>query len=290
MNNSPRARLLLAGVCLLLCSVAKGKDYAIEVIFFTPQDALSQTAEQFPVDRIIPAPDNGLHLFAEDQDPQADSSDPQTGPPGSHFDNPLTAPEASETPTGALNIITQPGQIRPEASETPTDALNSHFDTPQAEQPIWQALPREKYILNEVADRLKRSGRYRILKHIAWRQPMVDKNQAKAIQIYAGRDFSELFPERAYRRVEFGDTMPPLDQDQISNAVRELAGTVRVAITRYLHVYTDLVYRLPGDSSSGAGRRLAASTDAGGLCHQFPPPHAQPRTSLYRSPAGWHTG
>ena len=219
MNTSLRATLLLTGFCLLLCSVAKSKDYAIEVIFFIDKNALSQTAEQFPVDRIIPAPDNGLNLFAEHrQNAQAENQ----------------VENWAENQTENSNSA----QI---------NATTSHLDDTQADTSIWQALPREQYILDKVADKLKRSGRYRILKHIAWRQPMVDKNQAKAIQIYAGGDFSELFPQRAYRRVEFGDTMPPLDQDrQISNPLRELAGTVRVVITRYLHVYTDLVYRLPG--------------------------------------------
>ena len=209
MNNRLNARRLFAAACLLLCSAASGKDYAIEVIFFVNKDALSQTAEQFSIGKVIAAPDNGLNLFAEHQDARTENQ--------------------TENNNSA--------QINPAIS--PPDSI-------QADLSSWQALPEEEYILDKVAGRLARSGRYRILKHIAWRQPMVDKHQAQAIQIYAGRDFSELFPERAYRQVEFGDTMPPFDAHQpMSNAVRELAGTVRIVITRYLHIYTDLVYRLP---------------------------------------------
>ena len=218
MNNSLSARLLSAGFCLLLCSAAKGKDYAIEVIFFVNKDALSQTAEQFSIDKIIAAPDNGLNLFAE------------------HGRN---AQAENQVENWAENQTENNNSAQ-------INAATSHLDDTQADTSIWQALPREQYILDKVADKLERSGRYRILKHIAWRQPVADKNQAQAIQIYAGRDFSELFPERAYRRVEFGDTVASFDTGQpTSNSVRELAGTVRVVITRYLHVYTDLVYRLP---------------------------------------------
>ena len=213
MNNRLSARRLLATVGLLLCSAASGKDYAIEVIFFVNNNALSQTAEQFSIDKVIAAPDNGLNLFAEHQDAGTENQ---------------TENQTENNNSAQINPIISP------PDDTQTDPSS------------WQALPREAYILDKVADRLARSGRYRILKHIAWRQPVVDKHQAQAIQIYAGRDFSQLFPERTYRQVEFGDTIAPLDTHQpIPNAVRELAGTVRVVITRYLHMYTDLVYRLP---------------------------------------------
>ena len=108
----------------------------------------------------------------------------------------------------------------------------------------WQPIPAEDYILNNVAEKLTRSGRYRILKHLAWRQPVVDRDDALPINITAGRDFTSLFPERAYRQIEFSDTSTETDQSA-SNTVRELAGTINVVITRYIHVYSDMVYRLP---------------------------------------------
>ena len=203
MTRNPRIKLLLPAICLLFCSLAQAKDYSIEVIFFVNKDGLSQTAEQFSIDQIIPVPNDGLNLFDKNEHPDIE--------------------------------ITNQGVI-----------VEKNIDDELEEPLIWQALPEEEYILNNVANKLKRSGRYRILKHIAWRQPVVDKNQAKAIQIQAGRDFTELFPERAYRPVEFGDTINSFNEDEeLSKAVRELAGTIRVVITRYLHVYTDLVYRLP---------------------------------------------
>ena len=108
----------------------------------------------------------------------------------------------------------------------------------------WQPIPEEEFILNDVANKLKRSGQYRILKHMAWRQPVVDKNDSLPIMIAAGRDFTQLFPERAYKQIEFSDTTKQTDNSS-NNKVHELAGTIKVAITRYLHVYSDLVYRLP---------------------------------------------
>jgi hypothetical protein len=106
----------------------------------------------------------------------------------------------------------------------------------------WQAIPEDEYILNGVAEKLKRSGNYRILKHIAWRQPVVEKNESRPISIQAGRDFTGQYPERAYRQVEFNDSV----QNSSGNSkVLELDGTVNIVISRYIHLYSDLVYRLP---------------------------------------------
>ena len=111
--------------------------------------------------------------------------------------------------------------------------------------PLWRPLHPDEYILNNVAERLKKSGRYRILQHLAWRQPVVDKANSQPIQIRAGRDFSELFPERAFRPIEFSDTLTDAEESNFTTEVRELDGTINIVIGRYIHLYTDLVYRLP---------------------------------------------
>lgn len=113
----------------------------------------------------------------------------------------------------------------------------------------WQPIPESDYILSNVAEKLKRSSKYRILKHIAWRQPAVDKKDTLPIMITAGRDFADLYPERAYKQVEFSDTASQ-ENYQDNGKVYELAGTINVAITRYIHVYSDLVYRLPRSNPS----------------------------------------
>ncbi len=118
------------------------------------------------------------------------------------------------------------------------DLYSSDNDT------LWQPISEDEFILNEAAEKLKRSGRYRILKHIAWRQPAVERDDSVPIEVTAGRDFTSLFPERAYRQIEFTDTSANASQPT-NNLVHELAGTINVVITRYIHLYSDLVYRLP---------------------------------------------
>jgi len=117
----------------------------------------------------------------------------------------------------------------------------------------WQAIPKEDYILNNVAEKLKRSNNYRILKHFAWRQPAVEKQDSQAISIKAGRDFTNKYPEHGYRQVEFGDTA---DNRSRNSKVLELDGTINIVITRYIHLYSDLVYRLPRTIPSNIGDAL----------------------------------
>ena len=115
---------------------------------------------------------------------------------------------------------------------TPTDGIRLDDEDNDT---LWQAIPEEEYILNNVVDKLKRSGQYRILKHIAWRQPVAERKDTLPIQITAGRDFTESFPERAYRQIEFSDASVNTDE-QIHNKVFELAGT----LSRYKHEYNVL--------------------------------------------------
>ena len=120
-----------------------------------------------------------------------------------------------------------------------------------------RALSRERYRMGGIARRLTSSPEYKVLKHIAWRQPALSKRQAYPIQIRAGKDYQGEFPTRSYRPVEFGDTT----QSSGSRAVYELEGTLTVTVGRYLHIYSDLVYRLPQRAqyaSAGFSNRVLA--------------------------------
>jgi hypothetical protein len=117
----------------------------------------------------------------------------------------------------------------------------------------WQAIPEEDYILNHVAEKLRRSSNYRILKHLAWRQPAVEKQDSQPISIKAGRDFTGQYPEHAYRQIEFSDASP---NDSRNSKVLELDGTINIVITRYIHLYSDLVYRLPRTIPTNIGDAL----------------------------------
>jgi hypothetical protein len=71
----------------------------------------------------------------------------------------------------------------------------------------------EPYRLGAHYQALRRSAQYRPLAHFAWRQPLVDRNQAATLQL-------------------------PATGAQAGGAYVD--GSVRVAVERYLHLYLDL--------------------------------------------------
>lgn len=103
-------------------------------------------------------------------------------------------------------------------------------------------LPSKALTLTSQASALEKTGRYRILRHIAWRQPGLAKQQARAVRIYAGKDYSNEFEAPPLPRTDTDETALIPSSGAISSS-NELDGTVKVILGRYLHIYTNLVYR-----------------------------------------------
>lgn len=155
----------------------------------------------------------------------------------------------------------------------------------------FEPLPPEKTRLGGAIERLEDSERYRVLRHLAWRQPAWDEKKALAVRAWQGeavtvripiRDFDELYAleeAAAEARAEGGDTGEAAAADSGSGDARAAApgadmggattfgtgpmfqsnlrpllrpvevhpldGTVKVVVSRYLHVYTDLHFTTP---------------------------------------------
>lgn len=134
--------------------------------------------------------------------------------------------------------------------------------------------------LSAIADSLDESSRYEVLTYEAWRQPGLNKDNAAAILIQAGDRYSKqsrtltLEDEHSARGTLFlrpgeisdqaganGNASTPPDSQQpltesyqrVDEASRipredvtyELEGTVKVVLSRFLHVYTDLLLMQP---------------------------------------------
>ncbi len=126
---------------------------------------------------------------------------------------------------------------------------SSHSMSNESDQTshLWRAVPESEFILTDAVAQLERSSKYRVLQHLAWIQPMVDKNNTHAIRINGGRELSSEHPERLPAQAVqnprlaalFGNLFKPVSNSELY----ELEGTISVAITRYIHVYADLVFR-----------------------------------------------
>jgi len=118
------------------------------------------------------------------------------------------------------------------------------------------ALSSDTYSLTGKVDALNSSGKFKVLKHMAWIQPGLAKEDAIAVQVHAGKNYKDEFRERSFADADFRDRRIPSNQP-----VNELDGTVKVVLGRFLHVYTDMAYRksfnISSDDALGRSRVLA---------------------------------
>jgi len=88
----------------------------------------------------------------------------------------------------------------------------------------YRPLPAEERKLGAIWSKLRGSRNYRPLYHVAWRQQVVDPDEAQALYLY-------LPPENG---AEAGPENPP-----------RLEGTLKIGVKRYLHLETDLLLHRP---------------------------------------------
>ncbi len=146
--------------------------------------------------------------------------------------------DTSNSAASSLHISTQPVVPNLQGSLILNDNAVSHGFIPY---------PNEALTLTNQAAALKKTGRYRILKHIAWLQPGLAREEAIPVRIHAGKNYRNEFRERSFAQADFSDRKLPKN-----HPVNELDGTVKVVLGRYLHVYTDLAYRRPFSINSFA--------------------------------------
>jgi hypothetical protein len=143
-----------------------------------------------------------------------------------------------------------------------------------AKEQQYEVVPKTELRLANTARKISRSSRYEVLTHFAWRQPGLEKSRVLPVWIKAGRRYGNEFISiddqikllRANQTVDDGDIINSLDVAQnnlnepgITEAATpltkadtkglyEVEGEIKVALSRYLHVYTDLVLRKPRGS------------------------------------------
>jgi hypothetical protein len=157
----------------------------------------------------------------------------------------------------------------------------------------YEILPDSQFRLLEVVTRLVESPRYDLLFHAVWRQPGLEKKQALPIWIKGGRIYGNEFTsidnqiemlenlpgsktgDQEGKAYEFDEQSPESielqmlerQNSQSHQGLYELEGKITIALSRYLHTYTDLVLRRPRLSidpvlSSASQNTLLAASSA----------------------------
>ena len=143
-----------------------------------------------------------------------------------------------------------------------------------AKEQQYEVVPKTELRLANTAKKISRSSRYEVLTHFAWRQPGLEKSRVLPVWIKAGRRYGNEFisiddqikllkQNQAVENVEdlnsvdvaqnnlnepdITKTTTPLTKANTSG-LYEVEGEIKVALSRYLHVYTNLVLRKPRGS------------------------------------------
>ncbi len=152
---------------------------------------------------------------------------------------------------------TDPGADEPETSTAPAAEEHSAEETATTRERPFQRLPEETLQLREIYRKLEASPRYRPLLHTGWRQIIQGRHRPDRIRIEADPDHGRalpfgtgptprldeqgnvidlpLDPYSAYLHREIGETVAPPPR---------LQGTITLSRGRYIHMETDLLWRL----------------------------------------------
>jgi hypothetical protein len=104
--------------------------------------------------------------------------------------------------------------------------------------------PKDRDLSSSVA-RLNNSSHYHVITHIAWKQPGLDDAAAKSVHIHGGVNYETQFPERLTLPHIHADETEAVIKSKTPVTLEQVDGTVKIVLARYLHIYTDLVFRKP---------------------------------------------
>lgn len=169
--------------------------------------------------------------------------------------------------------------------------LSSPASIAEAAKLDYALLGGEELRLIDTVIKIVESPRYELLTHVGWRQPGLELGQAMPIWIKGGRIYGNEYTS-IDSQIEFLESIPKSDTGgeteetsygfdeqtlealelqlleqqvtQLHQGLYELEGKITIALSRYLHTYTDLVLRRPRQSAdtlipgAAQGRYLAA--------------------------------
>ena len=110
-------------------------------------------------------------------------------------------------------------------------SCNSRVSTTQTASSVAKAKTLETVVVSsDTVKKIVKSLHYDLLAHVGWRQPGLELKKTMPIWIRSKQVFDQAT-----------DLTTPDNQP-----LYELEGKITIALARYLHIYTDLIFRRPG--------------------------------------------
>jgi len=126
-----------------------------------------------------------------------------------------------------------------------------------AKKKSYNIIPAKNLRLIDKAEKIVKSPYYKLLKHIGWRQPGLEKGKVMPVWIRGGKIYGDEYVSIDSQLGSMsGGTINQFD-DQTASAnslqkirgthekLYELEGKITVSLSRYLHTYADLILRRP---------------------------------------------
>jgi len=150
--------------------------------------------------------------------------------------------------------------------------LSSASSVEAARESGYEVLPAAEYRLLEIVALLIKSSRYELLLHAAWRQPGLELEQVLPVWLKGGRIYGNEYISIDSQIELVDDTTQAVDGEnseaktyefdeqsleslelqlleeqntQHHDGLYEFEGKITIALSRYLHTYTDLILRRP---------------------------------------------
>lgn len=228
--------IVLLGVSATSFAASNDEDkeswYQIEILIFENVNALNSTSEVWPNNPGMPNFDNAIELA-----PVASTSD---------GDNGITD---TNKPLSPDNVSAKPVDSSQTAITTENTAAT------KASLPVpYRLLSSDDFNLMKQEIKLTSSEQYYPLLHVAWRQPVLSDDEARAVHIYSNMEQTEVDNIQSSQ-----DTLeiPPQNgffsiQDSSSSEppMNVIDGTVKISMGKYLHLDADILYRIQAEEKN----------------------------------------
>lgn len=216
--------LLLAHLGVGVAAGEETRWYDVEVLLFVQKSQDYRESERWPVDYTLPDLENARELLA---------------------------PSAGET-------------------ESPANAQGGATASTPAQPQPFRLLSGEELQLGADAERIERASDIELLLHLGWRQPGLPEDQSVAVRIHS--DMLHRAEASAVNEAAAAGTASQPANGMPGSALQGLAsdeppprleGTLRLILSRYLHIEADLLYREPleGIGASDRGEPLLGRGD-----------------------------
>jgi len=161
----------------------------------------------------------------------------------------------------ALAIITDNNTNTSKPGQLPT------FSDPRMQRKNFKQLDDKQLILKKEAKAIQRSSLRKLISHTGWLQTVHAKNKSSPVIFKIGNQYTTLVPDPDNIIIATTDrsvpTIPDVKQTDsdlstvitdgnssnftpmIPQIVKQLDGAITVSVGRYLHVWTDLLFRRP---------------------------------------------